>query len=50
MKVSLCKLEDIPNEGTKTLDFFGREVLVYKADGKPKAVLNLPVRLEASAA
>ena len=45
MKVPLCKLEDIPEEGTMTVDFFGREVLIYKVEGKPKAVLNICMHL-----
>lgn len=45
MKVSLCPLEGIPNEGAKTIDFFGREVLVFKTDGNPKAVLNVCIHL-----
>ncbi len=40
MIVTLCKVADIPNEGTKIVDFFGREVHVYKVDGKPVAVAN----------
>ena len=52
MKAPLCKLEEIPDRGAKTIDFFGREALVFKVEGKPKAVLNLcmhlggPMRLE----
>lgn len=45
MKVPLIKLEDIPETGTKAVDFFGREVLVYKAEGKPKAVMNACLHL-----
>ena len=45
MKVPLCKLEVIPEERTKTIDFFGREVLVLKAEGKPKAILNVCMHL-----
>ena len=45
MKVSLCKLEEIPNGGTKTIDFFGREVLVFNFEGIPKAVINVCVHL-----
>jgi 3-phenylpropionate/trans-cinnamate dioxygenase ferredoxin component len=44
-RVPLCKLEEIPDQGTKTVDFFGREVLVFKTDGNPKAVLNVCVHL-----
>jgi nitrite reductase/ring-hydroxylating ferredoxin subunit len=45
MKVPLCKLEEIPDEGTKTVGFFGRDVLVFKANGNPKAVLNFCMHL-----
>jgi len=45
MKVALCKLEEIPEEGTKTLDFLGREVLVFKHNNKPKAILNYCMHL-----
>ncbi|MGE5850349.1 MAG: Rieske (2Fe-2S) protein [Candidatus Methylomirabilota bacterium] len=45
MKVPLCPLEGIPDEGAKTIDFFGREVLVFKVDGKPKAILNICMHL-----
>ena len=45
MKVPLCKLEDIPNDKSVTVDFFGREVLVFKVHGKPKAVLNICMHL-----
>jgi nitrite reductase/ring-hydroxylating ferredoxin subunit len=45
MKVPLCKLEEIPEEGTKTVDFFGREVLVFKTEGQPKAILNVCMHL-----
>jgi nitrite reductase/ring-hydroxylating ferredoxin subunit len=45
MKVPLCKLEEIPEEGTRTVNFFGREVLVCKVDGKLKAMLNICMHL-----
>jgi len=37
---TLCKVADIPDQGTKLVDFFGRTVHVYKVDGKPVAVAN----------
>ena len=37
---TLCKVDDIPNEGTKLVDFFGRTVHVYKVNDKPVAVAN----------
>jgi len=45
MKIPLCKLDEIPEEGTKKIDFFRREVLVLKVDGKPKAILNVCMHL-----
>jgi len=45
MKVALCSVADIPEEGTKAIDFFGRSVLVYKVNGKPKAVANVCLHL-----
>jgi len=38
---TLCKVKDIPNEGTLLVDFFGRTVHVYKLDNKPVAVANV---------
>ncbi len=40
MKVPLCRIEEVPSEGTKTVNFFGREVLVFSEAGQAKAVLN----------
>ncbi|RMF76208.1 MAG: Rieske (2Fe-2S) protein [Chloroflexi bacterium] len=40
MKYELCKISEIPSEGTKLVDFFGREVHVYKTNGRPRAVAN----------
>jgi 3-phenylpropionate/trans-cinnamate dioxygenase ferredoxin subunit len=37
---TLCKVADIPDEGTRLVDFFGRSVHVYKAKGRPVAVAN----------
>lgn len=45
MKVPLCPIDEIPEEGAKTVDFFGREVLVLKVDGKPKAIANVCMHL-----
>ena len=39
MKQPLCKIDEIPDEGTKLIPFFGREVHVYKVNGAPKAVM-----------
>ena len=40
MKQKLCRLADIPMEGSIVVPFFGRDVHVYRADGKAKAVSN----------
>ncbi len=45
MKLALCKVEDIPADKTKTVDFFGREVLLTTVNGKPKAILNICMHL-----
>lgn len=41
MKVELCKVDEIPETGSKIVPFFGREVHVYKANGRPRAVANV---------
>lgn len=45
MKAKLCALEEIPDQGTSKVDFFGREVLVFKDNGQPRAVLNYCLHL-----
>jgi nitrite reductase/ring-hydroxylating ferredoxin subunit len=45
MKTPICALSDIPSEGAKPLQFFGRDVLVYRAGGEPAAVFNACVHL-----
>ena len=45
MKVSLCKVEEISDEGVKTVDFFGREALILKINGESKAMLNYCMHL-----
>jgi nitrite reductase/ring-hydroxylating ferredoxin subunit len=40
MKEALSNINEIPDQGSKLVDFFGRQVHVYKVDGKPKAVMN----------
>jgi nitrite reductase/ring-hydroxylating ferredoxin subunit len=53
MKVALCRVDEIPEDGTKRIDFFGRDALVVKIDGRPRVVLNVcmhlggPMKLEA---
>lgn len=45
MKQPLCKVDEIPDSGSKKVDFFGREVLVYKSGGKPRALVNTCLHL-----
>lgn len=45
MKVALCKVDDIPADGARTVDFFGREILVLRVDGRAKAMLNVCMHL-----
>lgn len=45
MKVPLCKIEEVSATETKTVDFFGREVLVFEDQGTPKAILNYCMHL-----
>jgi nitrite reductase/ring-hydroxylating ferredoxin subunit len=41
MKYPLINISEIPDEGSTLVDFFGRQVHVYKVDGKPRAVANV---------
>ena len=41
MREALIAMEDIPPEGTITVDLLGREVLVMMLNGKPRAYLNV---------
>jgi nitrite reductase/ring-hydroxylating ferredoxin subunit len=41
MKYRLCKVNEIPNEGTKVVPFFGRDVHVYRINGRPKAAVSI---------
>lgn len=45
MKVPLCAVAEIPDEGAKEITFFGRSVLVYKVDGRPRAIANVCLHL-----
>ena len=40
MKHELCKLTDIPADGSIIVPFFGREVHVYRTGGRARAVSN----------
>lgn len=41
MEQPIMHVDDIGEEGTRTAEFFGREVLVYRVDGQPKATANV---------
>ena len=41
MKFEICKVDEIPESGSKVVPFFGREVHVYRVNGKPRAVANV---------
>ena len=45
MIAPLLAVEEIPEEGVKEVDFFGRSVLVYRVDGKPRAIANVCLHL-----
>ncbi len=45
MKFPLCPVAEIPAEGAKEVDFFGRSVLVYLVEGQPRAVANVCLHL-----
>jgi nitrite reductase/ring-hydroxylating ferredoxin subunit len=38
-------VDEIPEDGAKTVAFFGREVLALRADGHPRAVMNVCLHL-----
>lgn len=41
MKLELCRITDIPADGALTVEFYGREALVYLANGVPTATLAI---------
>lgn len=45
MKYPLCSVAEIPADGAKEVDFFGRSVLVYLVEGQPRAVANVCLHL-----
>jgi nitrite reductase/ring-hydroxylating ferredoxin subunit len=45
MEQPLIAVDDIPEDGAVTVDFFGREVLVYRVDGEPRATANVCTHL-----
>ena len=40
MKHPLCKIADVPEQGTVLVSFFGRELHVYRAGERIRAVAN----------
>jgi nitrite reductase/ring-hydroxylating ferredoxin subunit len=40
MKHEICKLTDIPTEGSIVVPFFGRELHVYRKENRARAVAN----------
>ena len=45
MRVPLCRVEEIPADGAKAVEFFGREVLALNVNGRPKAIMNTCLHL-----
>jgi nitrite reductase/ring-hydroxylating ferredoxin subunit len=45
MKSELCKLADVPEQGAKAVDFFGRTALVYRHQGEPIATVAICAHL-----
>lgn len=45
MEVPLAQLDDIPDDDVLPVDFFGREVLLTKVAGKPRAIMNVCMHL-----
>ena len=41
MHQQIIKLEDVPEAGAVRADFFGREVLVTRVNGRPRAYLDV---------
>lgn len=41
MREPLISMSDIPQDGTVTVDLYGREVLVMLLNGKPRAYANV---------
>ncbi len=45
MQVPLAAINEIPEGATITVDFFGREVLLTRIDGQPRAIMNVCMHL-----
>jgi nitrite reductase/ring-hydroxylating ferredoxin subunit len=41
MRAELCKLDAVPEQGAKEVDFFGRRALVYRQAGELRAALAI---------
>jgi nitrite reductase/ring-hydroxylating ferredoxin subunit len=45
MKHPICRVEEVPETGTRVFGFFGREVHVWRARGKIRAAANACLHL-----
>ena len=45
MKARLLGLDEIPEQGARKIDFFGRSALVYFFEGQPRAVMDACMHL-----
>jgi nitrite reductase/ring-hydroxylating ferredoxin subunit len=45
MRAELCKLNAVPEQGAKVVDFFGREALVYRHGDEVRAALSICTHL-----
>jgi len=45
MKVPLADMAEIPEHGAKAVELFGREVLLMRVEGRPRAVVNVCMHL-----
>jgi nitrite reductase/ring-hydroxylating ferredoxin subunit len=45
VRVPLCRLDEIPADGAKSVEFFGREVLVMRIQEHPRAIMNVCMHL-----
>jgi nitrite reductase/ring-hydroxylating ferredoxin subunit len=48
LKIPLCKVEEIPEDGAKKIAFLDREVLALKVEGQPKVIVNICTHLGGS--
>lgn len=40
MKQELCRLDEVPETGSIVREFFGREIHIYRANGRIRAIAN----------